>query len=162
MHRHRPSWDTALVEAWRARLWIAQGNLADAALWAQTGGLSTSGPLTSLTEFGHLTLVRLLLAQARLDEARQLLVHLLQSAEPAGRMGRVIEILVLQALAMGTSGHLVQALAALKRALSLAEPEGYVRLRVYPDKSSPESSFWTMRLCSTVGILDAVQQGWEV
>jgi len=135
VRRHRPSWDTALVEAWRARLWIAQGNLADAVHWAQTGGLSTSGPLTPLTEFGHLTLVRLLLAQGRLDEARQLLVHLLQSAEPAGRMGRVIEILVLQALAMGTSGDLVQALAALKRALSLAEPEGYVR--TFVDEGAP-------------------------
>jgi LuxR family maltose regulon positive regulatory protein len=42
-------------------------------------------------------------------------------------MGSVIEILVLQALAFHILGDLDQALSALHRALSLAEPEGYVR-----------------------------------
>ena len=42
-------------------------------------------------------------------------------------MGSVIEILVLQALAHQAQGDLPLALVSLERALTLAEPEGYVR-----------------------------------
>ena len=42
-------------------------------------------------------------------------------------MGHLIEALVLQALALQGQGKDDQALAALERALTLAEPEGYVR-----------------------------------
>jgi len=42
-------------------------------------------------------------------------------------VGRVIEILVLQAKALQAQGKIDQALTALERALFLAEPEGYVR-----------------------------------
>lgn len=45
-------------------------------------------------------------------------------------MGSVLEILVLQALAHQTQGDVPTALVPLKRALTLAEPEGYVRLFV--------------------------------
>jgi LuxR family maltose regulon positive regulatory protein len=50
-----------------------------------------------------------------------LLRRLLDAAESAGRTGTVIEVLVLQALADHAG-------AALKRALTLAEPEGYARV----------------------------------
>jgi LuxR family maltose regulon positive regulatory protein len=42
---------------------------------------------------------------------------------------------VLQALAMQASGNTAQALACLEKALSLAEPEGYVR--VFVDEGAP-------------------------
>ena len=48
-------------------------------------------------------------------------------------MGSVIEILVLQALAHEAQGNIPPALAPLERALTLAEPEGYVRLFVDED-----------------------------
>ena len=41
-------------------------------------------------------------------------------------MGSVIELLLLQALALQAEDNGTQALTALKRALTLAEPEGYV------------------------------------
>ena len=43
-------------------------------------------------------------------------------------MGLVIEILILQALAFQGKKDTERALAALERALSLAQPEGYVRM----------------------------------
>ena len=43
-------------------------------------------------------------------------------------MGSVIEILVLQALAHQAQGNITPALVPLERALTLAEPEGYVRI----------------------------------
>jgi LuxR family maltose regulon positive regulatory protein len=55
---------------------------------------------------------------------------LLRAAEDSGRTGRIIEILNLQALAQQTLGDIDEALNALEQALSLAEPEGYIRLFV--------------------------------
>jgi LuxR family transcriptional regulator, maltose regulon positive regulatory protein len=75
-----------------------------------------------------------LLAQSRaqrsappLHDAARLLERLLQAAEAGERTGSAIEILVLQALTHQAGGDVPGALAALERALTLAEPEGYVR-----------------------------------
>jgi LuxR family maltose regulon positive regulatory protein len=54
--------------------------------------------------------------------------RLLKAAEDGGRMGRAIEILVLQALASRMRGDIPAALPSLERALTLAEPEGYIRI----------------------------------
>jgi LuxR family maltose regulon positive regulatory protein len=53
---------------------------------------------------------------------------LLKQAESTGRKGLVIEILILQALTFQGKKETGQALAALERALTLAQPEGYVRM----------------------------------
>ena len=45
-----------------------------------------------------------------------------------GQMGLVIEALILQALAFQGKKETEQALAALEKALALAQPEGYVRM----------------------------------
>jgi LuxR family maltose regulon positive regulatory protein len=68
-------------------------------------------------------------------EAMGLLERLLQAAEEGGRMGSVIEILVLQALAHEAQGESPSALVPLERALTLAEPEGYVR--IFVDEGRP-------------------------
>ncbi len=67
--------------------------------------------------------------------AMRLLDRLLQAAEEGKRIGSVIEILVLQSLAHKAQGNLTPALVALERALTLAEPEGYVR--VFVDEGKP-------------------------
>jgi LuxR family maltose regulon positive regulatory protein len=98
-------------------------------------GLSVDDDLHYLREFEHITLARLLMAEGTrdpashtIDEALRLLDRLRQAAEDGGRMGSVIEILVLQALAYQAQGNLASALVALERALRMAEPEGYVRI----------------------------------
>jgi LuxR family maltose regulon positive regulatory protein len=53
-------------------------------------------------------------------------------------MGSVIEILVVQALAFQAQGNVSQALASMERALTLAEPEGYVR--IFVDEGEPMRS----------------------
>jgi LuxR family maltose regulon positive regulatory protein len=50
-------------------------------------------------------------------------------------MGSVIEILVLQALAHHAQGDMPAALIPLQQALTLAEPEGYIRM--FLDEGSP-------------------------
>ena len=64
-----------------------------------------------------------------------MLERLLKAAEAQKRTGSVIEILVAQALAHQVQGNLPLALASLERALTLAEPEGYLRLFV--DEGEP-------------------------
>ena len=125
------------VPALRARVWVAQGELGEALGWAREQGLSVDDDLSYLREFEHITLARVLLAryaaeraERSVHEATRLLERLLQAAEEGARTGSVIEILVLQALAHQTRGDIPAALASLERALTLAEPEGYVRVFV--------------------------------
>jgi LuxR family maltose regulon positive regulatory protein len=104
-----------------------QGDLEMPARWAETIKPTLHDKLDTLREFQWLILVRVLIAQRLPDEAAPLLGYLQQTAESEGRTGRGIEILALQALALEAQGRPVQALNALKKALSLAEREGYVR-----------------------------------
>jgi len=62
----------------------------------------------------------------------------LQAAEEGNRMGSVIGILILQALAHQAQGEITPALVPLERALTLAEPEGYVRIFVGEGKPMAE------------------------
>jgi LuxR family maltose regulon positive regulatory protein len=133
------------VPAVRARVWIAQGKLGEALGWVREHGLSVDDDLSYLREFEHITLARLLLARYQGErgegyahEAARLLERLLLAAEAGGRTGRVIEILALRALAHQALGDLPAALGFLDRALTLAEPEGYVR--VFADVEPPMTS----------------------
>ena len=129
------------VPAMRARVWVAQGRLGEAHSWVRERGLSTTDDLSYLREFEHITLSRVLLARHKehsegsMHDATRLLERLLVAAEEGGRTGSVIEILVQQALAHQTEGDLPAALAPLKRAVTLSEPEGYVR--VFVDEGPP-------------------------
>ncbi|MEO7261820.1 MAG: LuxR C-terminal-related transcriptional regulator [Jatrophihabitantaceae bacterium] len=102
--------------------------------WARQQGLSVADDVSYLREYEHITLAKALVvqhpAERSLSEALELLERLLRAAEAGGRAGSVLEILVLQAMAHQSRGELPAALAALQRALTLAEPEGYVRIFV--------------------------------
>jgi LuxR family transcriptional regulator, maltose regulon positive regulatory protein len=123
------------IAAWKTRVWVAQGRLAEALGWARKQGLSAEDELSYLREFEHITLARILLARygsdhidSAIHEAIGLLERLLNAAQAGGRMGSVIEILVLQALAQHMQGDIPAALLPLGQALTLAEPEDYVRM----------------------------------
>ncbi|MGD0608978.1 MAG: BTAD domain-containing putative transcriptional regulator, partial [Streptosporangiaceae bacterium] len=138
------------VPALKARVLIAQGNLGEALGWAREQGLSADDDLSYLREFEHITLAKVLLAQRAEPEvhhAARLLERLLLAAEEGGRTGRVIEILVLQALTRQRLGDISAALARLERAMTLAEPEGYVR--VFADEGPAMASL--LRVASRQG-----------
>jgi LuxR family transcriptional regulator, maltose regulon positive regulatory protein len=111
-----------LTTAYRARIRLLQGRLDLAAAWADE--YRQAGETEYLREFEDLTLARVLLAQSRSAEALALLDARLAPARAAGRLNAVIEIQALRALALPAAD---EALGALAEALSLAEPEGYVR-----------------------------------
>jgi LuxR family maltose regulon positive regulatory protein len=83
----------------------------------------------------YLTLVRVLVAQERYDEALALLEPLLAIAERWGLNERVIRFQILRALAFYAQDDMAQGMAALDRALSLAEPGGYAR--IFLDEGPP-------------------------
>jgi LuxR family maltose regulon positive regulatory protein len=122
------------VAARRARLWIREGRLDDVLAWAKRRDLSVADDLTYVREFEHLTLARALVAdrgpgaEEGLAQVRDLLGRLLRQAHDSHRIGSVLEIRVVEALAHHRSGDPARALASLAEALDLAEPEGYVGL----------------------------------
>ena len=140
--------DLRPISAMKARIWVAQGRLTEALEWVREQGLSADDDLCYLREFEHITLARILIAQYQNDRmdgsihaVMRLLDRLLQAAEEGSRMGSVIEILVLQALAHQAQGNITPALAPLERALTLAEPEGYVR--IFVDEGKPMAELLT-------------------
>jgi len=130
-----PATTISWMGAFRVRLWLAQGNLEKAARWALQRGLQSDDPLPYVREAEYLTFVRVLLAQEKNDTALTLSERLLRAAEAGGRTARVMELLVLRALALQAKGDIVQAVAALGQALSMAQPEGF--RRVFLDEGQP-------------------------
>jgi LuxR family maltose regulon positive regulatory protein len=86
-------------------------------------------------ELTHIAQARVLIAQNSVNEAIEILLRLEETACSAHRMGRVIEILLLESLAMRRNGDFEAATLALTKCLTLAEPQGYVR--VFLDDGKP-------------------------
>jgi LuxR family maltose regulon positive regulatory protein len=118
------------LAAWQARIWLEQDKLISAYHWAENLEFDFDGELTPIHYFDYVVLARILIAQGRLDETSRLLRHLLEAAEAGGCTSRAIEIQILQALASQANGDTTQALDVLERALTLAEPGGFIRIFV--------------------------------
>jgi LuxR family maltose regulon positive regulatory protein len=125
------------VPALLARMWLKQDRAEEALGWARERDLSAGDDLSYLHEYEHITLAMILLARYKneqdgdaIGEAMGLWNRLLEAAEAGGRMGSAIEILILLAIAHEALDDIPAALVPLERALTLAEPEGYVRIFV--------------------------------
>jgi LuxR family maltose regulon positive regulatory protein len=57
------------IAALKARVWLAQGRLGEALVWAREQGLSAQDELSYGREFEHITLAKVLLARAQNDPA---------------------------------------------------------------------------------------------
>jgi len=142
--------DDVLAGAHQAYLFARQDDLEPARRWIEERKLTVDAALAELEEQIHsglsgysrhwrtveyLTLVRLLITQNQHDAALAILDLLEKISERYGLNGRVIRFQVLKAIIYQAQGDLAKALAALERALSLAEPGGYVR--VFVDEGKP-------------------------
>jgi LuxR family maltose regulon positive regulatory protein len=149
-----PPWITSQAGAWQARLWLAQDEPEAAAEWARERGLLTTGEPELPPEIGfsplieYIVLARILIARERMDEATLLLQRLLRAAEAGERITRAVEISSLQALALQAAGRSSQAMEALERALTLAEPGGFVR--TFVDEGPPMARL--LHQAATAGI----------
>ena len=139
--------DDNLTELMQARLWIASGELDRAEQWARRSGLLDRplGDLVALADHNatafelvqgeYLTLVRLFLAQNQFTHALNILEVVRSHNEKRAQMRRVIEVLLLQAIAYQQQGADELAMKAFSEALTLAEPEGY--MRTFLDEGQP-------------------------
>lgn len=125
------------VEIARVKVWLAQGDLQAANRWAASwDARSGSDDLFGFeNELTAITRARIYIAQNKPKDALGMLLHLEETARSAGRMGRVIETLLLQALAMQELSDSEHAMLTLTICLTLAEPEGYVRIFLDEGKS---------------------------
>lgn len=132
------------LPAMAARLRIARGDLAGAALWARETGVAVDDPPSYLREFDQLTLARLVLAQHRaglagdlgdLDGVLAMLNRILEGAVAADRGGSVIEVQAVRALVHGVEGDSGSAHRDLADALVAGAPVGYRRL--FLDEGAP-------------------------
>jgi LuxR family maltose regulon positive regulatory protein len=118
-----------LIAACNVWLWLAQRDIAAATRVARERQWNLDEHVTLFADrgVGLVAMARLLIVQSEHERALKLLARLQLAAEAAGRVGRVIEILALRALALHARNDDRAALNALESALSLAEPEGFVR-----------------------------------
>jgi LuxR family transcriptional regulator, maltose regulon positive regulatory protein len=118
------------VEVAQVKVWLAQGDLQAVNSWAasQEERLGSQDGFGFENELTRITLARVYIAQNKLDKALALLSRLEGVSRPDGRLGRVVEILILQALALYATENHFEALDILRKALMLSQPEGYVRI----------------------------------
>jgi LuxR family maltose regulon positive regulatory protein len=123
--------EIAVATARMARLRLARGEQAEATALeqerAKNANHGVDGAMTVARMVDRITSARLLHAQGRYDEALRLLEELQGAADAAGRTGDLIKVLALQALMLWAWNKKERAVGTLARALTLAEPEGYVR-----------------------------------
>jgi LuxR family transcriptional regulator, maltose regulon positive regulatory protein len=119
----------------RARLLLALGRVEEAARWTRERGLTAQDEVSYLRERDHLVLARVLLAQSQPEQALGLLERLDALAESQGRTGSLIGIRAVRALALQAAENHQRAVSLLAETLTLAQPEGYVR--VFADEGPP-------------------------
>lgn len=120
--------------------------------WAEMSGLSANDEPAFLEEFRQFTFARWLIISGKAKEALPLLSRLITAAEKLSRGRAVIEMLVLQALAQKTLDNEPEALKSLEKALTLAQPESYVR--TFVDEGEPLSEL-------LLELLKQKGKGWE-
>jgi len=113
--------------AYANRAWLqAQlGYMGAAGGWVESAGLDLDQE--PVRELEAIILIRIRLKQDNVESAGQWLDKLLESAEAGEQWGRVVELLLLQALIFDGQSNRVGALKTLSRALEMAQTEGYVR-----------------------------------
>jgi LuxR family maltose regulon positive regulatory protein len=114
----------------RARLALARGDIDEAARWVDASGLAAGDEPSYPREREYLVLARVLLASDQGERALGLLERWHALAATQERTESVIELRALQALAHAAHGDEPAALAVLGEAVTLAAPEGYLRVFV--------------------------------
>jgi LuxR family maltose regulon positive regulatory protein len=123
-------WGTRYATAHQAKLDLARGNIDAAARWAQANDLVVDGDFEFHREIEYLTLARVFIAQKRFEQAHALAQRIYRIAQEIGKRQTELEGLILLALVFSVQGETDQALVHLEKALSIGEPEGYIRIFV--------------------------------
>jgi LuxR family maltose regulon positive regulatory protein len=131
--------DDIVVGASQVRIWLAGGQFDEVRQWMEARGLSSDGATAELEkseqtasldyvrQVEYAALGRAYLGQGQTGQALQVVEPLSRASERSGWGLLLMEVLVLRALALRAQGEKEQALNVLEGALSLGEPQGFVR-----------------------------------
>jgi len=114
-------------ECYRIRCLLYQNNIQSALQWASDYKDRRSSIKSPWALLSELVYAQVLLADGKPDQALPILHTIEESARSFAAGGWVIQSLALQALCYQALNNPDKALEALSNALSLAEPEGYIR-----------------------------------
>ena len=117
------------------RLWLEQGEITKSAEWLEQQRSSKEEAIEIWRECEDIVSVHVLLALGKIPEAKSYYTPLTKSTMDGGRKKRLIEITILQALALHAAGSDLDALEIISRALALAQPEGF--MRIFLDEGKP-------------------------
>ena len=115
------------VDLCEIRLVLRSGDVATAARLIECLDLGASRVISAREQEGMM-LARVRLAQGHAEEAERILSPLVADAEAREPNAALIQLLVLQALVLYEKGDSETAIEMLTRALTLAEPEGFIRV----------------------------------
>lgn len=128
---------TETIAAIRAGFDLVEGRLEEALFWMREQNQRDADPGCKRSELIDFTRARVLIAagQAGVEpdagaRALELLEQWYAATEQAGRVRVLLEVLILQALALQLQNDRAGALRTLQRAVTLAEPGRYIRLFV--------------------------------
>ncbi len=127
-HQEQSAVAVEVMRAYQALFEVWRGNRQAALLWMQdVEQHMASAPLNPKKEREYRILARVQLAAGKYAEAEAILTQLLTFAQGEGRMRAVVKTMALQALVFQAQGRTESAMRTIIQALTLAEPEGYVR-----------------------------------
>ena len=128
---------TEIVAPIRARFALTENHLEEALFWMRGQNQRDADPGYKRNEYIDLTKAHVLIAAGHAGVEPDAGVRVLEcledwyaEADQAGRVSALIEILILQALALQLQNDRAGALHALQRAVNLAESGRYIRLFV--------------------------------
>lgn len=128
VHRPEDSVDAIFSStAVEAEIRRRHGEIDAVQRWAAKWSLAPGDPPNGRRELGYLTYIRLLLDLEQPEQALILLSGFISIAKQMGRLNRLIALWVLRALALEALGRREEAVAALRPAVAMAAPEGYIR-----------------------------------
>jgi LuxR family maltose regulon positive regulatory protein len=120
--------DSRPIEALKTRIYLKQGRFDKIQAWVQKTGFSTSDEINYMSEFEHLVLARVRIANRDFSGIDDMLERMLKTAESQNRLQSVLEILLALFQSHLAQGNQDQAIKNLNQALVIAETEGYTRL----------------------------------
>lgn len=125
--RPLPAWIISPLDALRALIALARGQLAQVQAWADHNHLSLDDPHLAAREFEYLSFARLLAVQNRVADAHVLLARLVDSLREHGRAQLLLIALLLQVRLYLAQKQPEYALEALCEALTIGERGGFLR-----------------------------------
>jgi len=135
-HKHElPNWLVCAVAAFRAQILVRQGRPAEAEQYLAARGITPAGNVEHPHQAEYEALVAVLLAKGELAPAAELLERLIASARADHQERWLISFQAHLCLVYQALGDLPRALQVLGWTLSLAEPEGAIR--VFVEKGAP-------------------------